>query len=395
MLVFSDLERVFEYQLIADHLLNGKGMSWNEWGRFPLQPTSLFVPLYVYWCAFFQWLFGDNTQLMYIAQCLVAASGVYPIFQLTAAWWNRNVGTLTAIGYAMYPEMVFLPQRAVPEFAYVVLVLWMLLAYSKLRLAKVGQVSYAQVIGLAAVSAVAILTKEGAVVVAMAIGVMLIMRLRPITAVFGRIILPLLMTGAILFTPWWIRNYNVQDELIVVRTGMGMNLFMGNHDKASGTDKTMDGDYQLNIRWREFDENKSGVIPNDEQDRDRFYAETAKTWIKSHPTLYLDLCLKRLKYYLWFDPTHYLATNAVYRMSYIMLLFLALPGFFILLKRNELDGAVILSILGFLALYVPTIVLPRYRIILVLFLIIFAAYFVRQIMGFISTRWQSALPRQG
>jgi len=395
MLLFRALDRTFEYQLIAQHVLSGDGLSWDEWGRFTLQPTSLFVPLYVYWCAFFQAIFGDNSLPMYVGQCIIAASGVYPIYRIASAWWSIETGLLAGVAYAIYPEMIFLPQRAVPEFGYVVLVLWMLWAYVKLQQGRVKEIKLSDVVKLAAVSTIAILTKEGAVVVAIAIGLMLIWKQRPLQLALSRVFVPLFVIGVLLFSPWWIRNYNVQNEFIFLRTGMGMNLFMGNHDQATGTDKTMNGDYQLNVRWREFGENTSRTIPDDEQDRDRFYGETAKSWIKSHPSEYLELCFKRLKYYLWFDPTHYLAMNIVYRLSYIFLLMLAVPGLFLLLKSKNLDGVIILSILGFLALYVPTIVLPRYRIILVLFLLMFAGYFVRHLVFLVSTRWQRIFPKFG
>ncbi len=60
----------YEYMTIADNLLHGRGYSFDEWGRAPLQPTSFLPPLYVYWCAVFMAWIGDNYLTMYIAQAL-------------------------------------------------------------------------------------------------------------------------------------------------------------------------------------------------------------------------------------------------------------------------------------------------------------------------------------
>ncbi len=387
-LVFlQDLDRVFEYQLIAQNLLHGKGFSWDEWGRFSLQPTSLFVPLYVLWCALFGAIAGKSTLLMYICQCAISASGTYPMYKLASEWWSVRTGQMAALAFAIYPEMIFLPIRAVPEFAYVVMVLWMLWAYVVVRKIETSQIGPWLVIGLAAICVITILTKEGAVIIAVSVGIMLVWKKKPRNLALARLHIPLILTGIILFSPWWIYNYRTQGVFIPLRTGIGLNLFMGNHDKATGTDKTINGDYQLSLRWHEFGENKTGILPDDEQQRDRFYGDTAKSWIASHPREYLVLCLKRLKYYLWFDPTHYLASNMVYRMSYVILLLLALPGLYLLVKRRLLDGVIVLSVLGYLALYVPTIVLPRYRIILVLFQLMFASYLV-------STLWDTLAKRK-
>jgi hypothetical protein len=90
----------------------------------------------------------------------------------------------------------------------------------------------------------------------------------------------------------------------------------------------------------------------------------------------MQLCWKRLTYYLWFDPTHPLAKNLVYRVSYVLALILGIPGIVLAVHRHKMDTAIVLAFFGFLALYVPVIVLPRYRIIPLLFLLLMAAYAV-------------------
>ncbi|MCX6601731.1 MAG: hypothetical protein NT025_09255 [bacterium] len=61
-------------------------------------------------------------------------------------------------------------------------------------------------------------------------------------------------------------------------------------------------------------------------------------------------------------------------MSYLFLLAFAVPGFVTAYRRRMLDPIVPLIYLGYLAFYVPVIVLPRYRIIPVLMLLLLASY---------------------
>jgi hypothetical protein len=84
--------------------------------------------------------------------------------------------------------------------------------------------------------------------------------------------------------------------------------------------------------------------------------------------------VKRLTYFLWFDPTHPIARSKVYRLSYLLLLAFAVPGLLMASHRRALDPIVPLVYLGYLAFYVPVIVLPRYRIVPVLLLLLMASY---------------------
>ena len=122
----------YEYMTIADNLLHGRGYSFDEWGRAPLQPTSFLPPLYVYWCALFMaWLKG-NYLPMYIGQALVAATGCVPAFLVGRAMSSARVGWIFAVAYAFFPEFAFLSSRPVSEFLYVVFVLWILYLYIRL-----------------------------------------------------------------------------------------------------------------------------------------------------------------------------------------------------------------------------------------------------------------------
>jgi NADH:ubiquinone oxidoreductase subunit 6 (subunit J) len=99
-------------------------------------------------------------------------------------------------------------------------------------------------------------------------------------------------------------------------------------------------------------------------------------FIRDDPTRYLNLCVERLGYFLWFDPTHPLAKNIVYRLSYLLLLLFAIFGVVLALRSKRLDMVLPIMFVGFLALYVPVMILPRYRIIPVVLMLLVAAYAV-------------------
>lgn len=375
LLVGDNHRLYYEYMTIADHLLNGRGYVFDEWGRAPLQVTSFLPPLYVYWCALFMSWWPGNYLPMYIAQALVAASGCIPAYWVGRKMFSERVGIVFAIAYAFYPEFLYLHSRPVSEFLYVVLVLWLLVLYLRIR----EQGSNAKRIpwlafAFGALGAAAVLVKEATATFLLAVVIALLVHERLRGIAWRRIILPIAAAGLLVMMPWMVRNYEVQGEFIPIRTGHGLTMWLANHHGATGTDKDYDGRYILQTMDRAYLAHVDSLLPADEQDRDRVYGREVAQFIRERPGEYLTLCLKRLTYFLWFDPTHPIARSRVYRLSYLFLLAFAVPGFILAYRRRLLDPIVPLIYGAYLLFYVPVIVLPRYRIIPVLMLLLLASY---------------------
>ncbi len=363
----------YEYMTIAQNLLDGKGYSFDEWGRAPLQPSSFLPPMYVYWCALFMGLFPGQYLWMYLAQAFVQASGCIPAYLIGKKLFSQHAGIGFAVAFAFYPEFVFTHSRPVSEFMYLVSSLWMVALYLEIRDywdRRKSVVRESIVLGL--LTGVSILTKEGALILAVSIGVAVLWKCRPRLRAIRRVLIPYSLAAAAVLSPWIIRNYVVQSEFIPVRTGYGLTFWLANHHGATGTDKTMSGEYVLAKMDSTYLARINDELPDDVQDRDRYYKQEGRRFISDYPAEYVSLCLKRLLYFVWFDPTHPIAKNLVYRASYVLLLLLAIPGMIWAWRNRKFDPAIALAMLGYLALYVPVIVLPRYRIISVLFLVMFA-----------------------
>ena len=375
----------FEHMLIARNLLEGKGYVWDEWGRAMLQPTSLVPPLCVYWCAFFQWLSPHNFLPMYLAQALISASGVVPAFLIGKRMFSSRIGMVFALLYSFYPEFVFIHSKAVAESIYVVLVLWMIECYlvlTNVRIAPPRIVRASITCGVFA--GVAMLFKEAAVVVALAVGMALIIRYAGVWSQLRPRLVSFTFSTLLILSPWIIRNVVVQREFIPLRTAFGINWWVANQPGSAGNDRREDGSYvlsELPIKNPEYNTYMNSILAIDEQDRDRVYTSEVWRLIKQDPSHYLKLCAKRLQYWIWFVPGHQLASNAVYRASWILLLLFALPGIALAARRKQMNVVFPLILLGYVFYYVPTIVLPRYRVVTSAILLLFAAISVDAILS--------------
>jgi 4-amino-4-deoxy-L-arabinose transferase-like glycosyltransferase len=364
---------------IAQNILDGKGFSFDEWGRAPLQPTSFLTPGYILWCVFWMWISPFNYLPMYAAQAVIAATGAIPAYLVGRRLFSERTGWIFAVAYTFYPEFVYLHSRPVAESLYVVFVLWMLHFYLRLSDESPGSraaIRWSILLGL--LSGIAMLVKEGAVVAAGIIGLLLLWRARTSVRALASHVVPFGATLLLVMSPWMIRNTVINGHFVPIRNGYGITLWLGNHHGATGTDKMPDGSYVLKYmpQYLEGYEAFNRSLPPDEYRRDLAYRADARKFMARYPLEYASLCAKRLWYFVWFDPTHPIARSLVYRLGYILLLALAIPGAIFAWRRKTLDPILPLIYLGYLALYVPVLVLPRYRIIPILLLLMMASYAV-------------------
>jgi hypothetical protein len=345
------------------------------------QPTSLFPPIYVAWVAAFRWLFGGDHFVMYVAQALFASTGCVPAFLLGRAVWGPVAGLAFALGYAVYPELVVVPAVAVPEFVHVVFGLWMLVVcFAALRGdgddawwrrgardrrpgrrgdSRQGIGGYRRARVWSAVDRGRSARPARLAAAAVAAG----------------------LTAAAVVAPWSLRNWIVQGEFIPVRTGYGYNLWLGNHPGATGTNWGVDGRYMIDTVDPSYRRDLLARLPPDEQDRDRAYREEVRRVVLADPWRYARLTFDRLRYLLWFDPTYPAGSHPLYRVGYLLLLATALPGVVIAWRAGRFDAVFWWVVAGHLALYVPVMVVPRYRLLTNTLLLLFSAVWLARVSG--------------
>lgn len=372
---FAESDKVFEYQLIAQNLVNGKGMVWDDWGRRPLMPTSMFPPLYIYWCVVFIYLFGQNYLPMFIVQSIVGAAAVFPAYNLGRWMFDARIGFAFAAFIAFYPEIVFLPTRGTPEFLFVIMALFAYSLYVRLKnhdLTDRELLTDSALLGL--LIGIGALVREGMILVLGAILFGIARKYGLRWPAWKTSLAPIIVAAGVVMTPWIIRNSIVQGQFVPIRSALGMNLWMGNHADATGSDRTSDGGYQASYLMEKNRDYYATNMPADEAGSDRFMMREALRYIREHPAHYAQLTLKRLGYFVWFTPHHALAANKIYRVSWIGALLFGGAGLMIVKRRRLLDPVVPMTFLLFMLLYVPVIVLPRYRIIPMLLLLLMASY---------------------
>ncbi len=370
VLLFADKNYIFfEPYVIGKNLADGLGYTFGWYGKVPLQPTALFPPIYTLFIASILSIF-KNPDTIFIVQSFLNAACVFPAYILGSYIKDKNTGLISSLLVAAFPQMVFVPAKLVSENFFIPLFGVTIYSYISIREKIFGHnmrlIFYGILVGLLT------LTKS--------IGILLL-----ITAILDIFLkgnkikysikhsLFILIAFLSIMTPWMIRNTIELGYPIMTRTGLGFNLWRGNHQGASGTgrvspwltiEKAMSYEYKNYIQQN---------LPENELEIDNFYKNEALRFIRKNPIKFTWLSLKRLIYFLTIDPTHYLTRNVIYIASYIFLMIFGISGIISMVKKKRWNAYFTMTIVSFIVVYSVVMVLPRYRLPLTWLLLCFSS----------------------
>jgi hypothetical protein len=186
--------------------------------------------------------------------------------------------------------------------------------------------------------------------------------------------------------PWTARNYSVFRQFVPVTTQFGVNFWIGNNDKATGTDyfeisSTDSSGYTLMTHTLPKSTMDSLAGMN-EIGRMKYYLKEGTGFMIQRPLAFFRLLIKKAYYYWLFAPAHEYSSKdlAKYRVMllifYLPVLLLSIGGILFLGPRLKDAGLVLLLMALISGTYILTHVgLARYRVILEPYMMIFAAGF--------------------
>jgi hypothetical protein len=196
------------------------------------------------------------------------------------------------------------------------------------------------------------------------------------------------ISAAFCVAPWVIRNARVHGEFVPIKSSFGYAFWQGNCSISEGTDKvvrasveqklsrTSDSLRDLNAKlWEARHEagylDDIALTPADyaelaavnEPERSRKLFRRAMTDLKDDPTRYPRLCLRRLRYFVFFDETNPKTRSLIYRSSHLALTLLAALGLMLTTPviRRKLGPSLLTAAL-ITAFHALTIVSARFHL---------------------------------
>jgi len=379
-----------EHPSIARALINGKGVTFGDWNYYG--PTSVQSPPFPFLLAgMFKAfhavdangnLIQSHAQHAYMAMLLlnaIAGAGlVWLVYLLTRTIGGTPLaGLIAGLLVAIWPTQIY-SARFVQAVAMITCGLagMIILYYQSVRTGRM-----ASWVGYSFLACVVALT-EPVFLPALLLsgGLMFVSRNLEFTTKLRNLAILAFAIVAVL-GPWATRNYIVHGgKLIPVKGSFGVNLWKGNNDYATGSDrlalteaekkrvsKTASSgetdDIQDTAHMREMlDPSQISELANHpEAMRDAIFTRYATDWIRTHPARYLKLCgirLVKTLTYDWDNPRAYLSPT--YKIVRLFLLLITIPALvFALMHRWSLLLPALLAITA-LASYTLTVTAARF-----------------------------------
>ena len=347
-----------EHRTIARMLVEGRGFSFIDWGVF--QATSVQSPPFPFLLAFFFKLFGTATPVAYGGVLLLnaivgAATCLIAYAMVRAVRGGERVALVTAALVAVWPTQVY----ATTAVQAITIITACVCAIVCLFYRSVASGRAAPWIGFGLIGCVAALT-EPVLLPFMALTGLLILCWRELpVALRVRNAAILFACAMLVLAPWSIRNVLVHGRLVPVKSTFWVNMWKGNNEHASGTDRPVltdanrdailiardDGDATAAAELdatRQYDlltaEQRAELSGKREVDREAIFGRYAKDYVRAHPLGYARLCGVRLWKTLWVEAdnpkAHGLAQYALYWLPRTLLLAITPVGLILAARRR-------------------------------------------------------------
>jgi hypothetical protein len=374
-----------EHKSIALSLVHGTGFTFGDWGYYG--PTSVQSPPFPFLLAGMYEIFGtdephDGTLhganrayfAIMVMNAFAGALLVWLTFTMTRTIGGTPLAAIIAAGLvAIWPTQIY-AARFVQAVTFITCGLAAMIILYNRALTTGGPW-----IGFSFLSAIVALTEPVFLPALFLIsGLMLISKPLPWNARFRNLAIQAFAVLAII-GPWATRNYIVHGKLIPVKGSFWVNVWKGNNDYATGSDRLAltkaDKAKLSKLNADEGDEIQDShhvlemldpsqilrLSNHPEAEREVLWKEYATDWIKAHPGRYLQLCGIRFVKTItidWDNPRAYLSKT--YQLSRALILLLTLAGLYTAWKQKwNLQIPFILAFCA-LASYTLTVTAARF-----------------------------------
>ena len=281
------------YHLAAD------GRSYDEWaqriagGDWLGREVFYQAPLYTYFLAVLQLLWGRDLWLIRVVQIVLGAASCVLLYWAGRSFFSRAAGVAAAVILALYAPAIFFDALIQKTVLDVFLIGALLFLLSKAR-----QIAHwSQWLATGAVLGLLALSRENALVwvVVLAAWIWLYFNDRPFQTRFRWI--AIFLSGLMLvLIPVGARNLHIGGEFTLTTSQMGPNFFIGNNPVARGTYAPLrpgHGDPK-------FERQDATELAEQALDRNLSPGEVSRYWfgraweyIRAHPLQWLTLMAKK------------------------------------------------------------------------------------------------------
>ena len=382
----SSMDQDYEYGVIARSIVDGRGFQvpnlvTDSTGKL-VQDTQTYrltanqLPFYPVLLAVFYSLSSQHVAFMWIRliQIIASIGTVLLIYLITKKMFNETTARIAGWIAVFYPIFIITCVRICPE---TLLTFFMtLLIYQILRFREQCSTKGAIITGL--LLGITLLNSNVIVPAIPFIGIWLWMTQTQKTGSLKRLGI-IMAVMLVVISPWLIRNYVSLGEFPMMKSSSGLNFWLGNNARATGTFYLPSGEMMDSIIPAEFHQ----MFASSEMAQDKWLRKDAMEYLLRDPGHFIKMIGIKTWYYIWFPPNNLVSREVLFfkkffALPYGLVLITGILGLILGWKRNTSMMSLLLILLSTgVILYAVFIVGHlRYRMPFEPFLIIPAAWFL-------------------
>ncbi|MCD6521631.1 glycosyltransferase family 39 protein [Candidatus Calescamantes bacterium] len=354
---FIDATDPREYDSLAQSILNGEGLK-NEDSFLGGVAYSYRPPLYPVFLAFIYFLFGHSYLAVRIIQVLLSACLIFLIFNLTKTIFGEKAAFWAGLGTTFCPEFIYYAGTLRPTLLhtfFLLLSFYLLYSSSSRRYIWAGFA-----LGLAT------LTRAVSfyLVFFIPIFIGLVKGKNEMKKTF---LFPLAFLLTI--SPWAIRNYRIQGEILFTSYESGYSLWLAHNPKTLKRERG-----EIFLPHCYFPEDKK-YLKLSEKEKNKYFKKEAFKYIYHHPKEFFINFFTQLKYfYRPYPNPRYIKRKYVIISSIFTFPLFAFSFYGTIISRKQWKNLFLLYlvILYYTLVYSLFTVVIRYRVPIIPYFLVFA-----------------------
>ncbi len=319
----------WEYEKIANNLLQGKGLFWTFYGT-PYRAT--YIVLYPLLCAGVYFFTSHSFLALKLLQIFISLLTCLLIYRIALKLFTQGTAILALFLVGLHPGLVYYSVRlhslTLDAFMFTLSVFLFLKILEGRRILRFS-IFTGIIFGLAMFS-------RSTIGLFLPFALLLVfLKFRKNISLVSKATFLVILCMSLTLLPWWVRNYIIFNKPVVTPTESGLTFWLGYNKYATGTNKTLEGKFLFDVAPREFRET---VLSMDEFGQKEYFYSKGMDFIKKYPLRSFGLFLKKIKYFWWFTPTQGQEYPKVYLAAYKIYWILILPLFCFGLYQKIREG---------------------------------------------------------
>ena len=373
ILIYGDSNLEHEWELLVNNLIEHGQLVYEIFDNGMLLPNLWMPPLYAYYLYCFSF-FGLEDQnyirLILLSQVLLASISVAVFYKINKLFFSQKISFYNSVLFSIFPIYVY----ASSQISSISLQVFLIILFFYFFFQIIDKKNFSSIILFSFISGLLILLRgEFRIIFVVSIFYLFLFFKIPIKKIFLIFLITLVTTS-----PYLIRNFIIFGKITVVETS-GYNLWKGNHPHALQNSR-VEGSEMVSENLKKLNDS----IPRDKFyriNRDKLFFDQAIKNIIKKPLEYLIFSLKKAIsfQFIILDSMDLRYWNPLHYLPLLLLGVTSLIGLILSDKKSYKFNYLILIFFIIIIIFSMVSILPRYKLIILPFQIIFTGVLIEYV----------------